>query len=335
MGLQCTECSIQLSDRRSLKKHMKRKHNIFPDVLTFSCSQCSANENSLLLLRKHSITNHQKPVVKICYSCRIGFQSKTDYANHVNNEHGLPIYDMAPEDINPVKPTATSINGSINYYEITPESTSLDIMEYLFAKRKEISDIVRKHTNQYPQKMQLTVELSLTKPVAEETERVTVYFNTETVSLYHTGLSDETYTELVDSIVTKLVSFSSHGSGWQLSSIDKVTLKLVRFVPVRGSSFIPFPEGHLLRRDSNLLNIHNGNDENCFLYCYTAGYHLVFKKETLEPPRNCFRPRTNVLTYSNQNPAAKQPVGDFDMPMSLMDISKFEDMNEVQVNVFR
>ena len=214
MGLQCTECSIQLSDRRSLKKHTKRKHNIFPDMLTFSCSQCSANENSLLLLRKHSITNHQKPVVKICYSCRIGFQSKTDYANHVNNEHGLPIYDMAPEDINPVKPTVTSINGSINYYEITPESTSLDIMEYLFAKRKEISDIVRKHTNQYPQKMQLTVELSLTKPVAEETERVTVYFNTETVSLYHTGLSDETYTELVDSIVTKLVSFSSHGSGW-------------------------------------------------------------------------------------------------------------------------
>ena len=242
---------------------------------------------------------------------------------------------MAPEDINPVKPTVTSINGSINYYEITPESTSLDIMEYLFAKRKEISDIVRKHTNQYLQKMQLTVELSLTKPVAEETERVTVFFNTETVSLYHTGLSDETYTELVDSIVTKLVSFSSHGSGWQLSSIDKVTLKLVRFVPVRGSSFIPLPEGHLLRRDSNLLNIHNGNDENCFLYCYTAGYHLVFKKETLEPPRKCFRPRTNVLTYSNENPAAKQPVGDFDMPMSLMDISKFEDMNEVQVNVFK
>ena len=134
------------------KKHMKRKHNIFPDVLTFSCSQCSANKNNLLLLRKHSMTNHQKPVVKICYSCRIGFQSKTDYANHVNNEHGLPIYDMNPEDKNSVKPTVTSINGSINYYEINPESTSLDIMEYLFAKRKEISDIVRKHTTIFRKK---------------------------------------------------------------------------------------------------------------------------------------------------------------------------------------
>ena len=114
----------------------------------------------------------------------------------VNNEHGLPIYDMAPGEINPVKPTVTSINGSTNYYEITPDSTSLDIMEHLFAKRKEFSVIVRKHTNQYLQKMQLTAELSLKKPVAEETEMVTVYFNFETVSLYHTGLSDETYTEL-------------------------------------------------------------------------------------------------------------------------------------------
>ena len=161
MGLQCTESSMQLSDRRSLKKHMKRKQNIFPDVLTFSCSQCLANENSLLLLRKHYITNHQKRVLKICYSCRIGFQSKIDYANHVNNEHGLTIYDMAPDDMNPVKPTVTSNNGSINYYKTTPESTSLDNMEYVFARRKETSDIVRKHTNLYHQKLQLTLELSL------------------------------------------------------------------------------------------------------------------------------------------------------------------------------
>ena len=143
-------------------------------------------------------------------------------------------------------------------------------MEFLFVKRKKNSDILRKHTNQYPQKLQLTVELSLQKPTAEKTERITVYFNTNTVSVYHTGLSDEAFTELVDSIVTKIVTFSSHGSGRQLLSINKVTQKLARFVPVNGISFQPFPEGQLLRRDSNLQNIHNGHNGNCFLYCYTA-----------------------------------------------------------------
>ena len=112
-------------------------------------------------------------------------------------------------------------------------------------------------------------------------------------------------------------------------------MKLVRYAAVRGRSFIPFPEGHPLRRDSNLLNINNAKDDKRFLYCYTAGYHLVYKKETLEHPVPCFRQRTNVLTYSSENPSAKQPLGDFDMPMSLSDIPRFEDMNEVQVNVFR
>ena len=153
--------------------------------------------------------------------------------------------------------------------------------------------------------------------------------------MYYTGISDSTYEDLVDTIVSKLVSFSSYGSGWQLQTIDKVILKLVRYVPMCGSSFIPFSERHMLRRVSNLLNIHNSNDEKCFLYSFTAGYHLVHKKEKLKRPRPCFRPRTNILTYSSEKPSAKQPVGDFDMPMSHMDISKFEDLNDVQVNVFR
>ena len=153
-------------------------------------------------------------------------------------------------------------------------------MEFIFRKREEVLGIIQKHTQTLPQKLQVNVEMTLQKPLEEEIEKVSVYFNTETVTVYHSGISDESYESLIDSIVSKLVIFSSYGSGWQLLSIDKVTLKLTRCVAVRGSSFIPFHEGHPLRRDSNLLNIHNGSDNNCFLYCYTAGYHLVYKKKT-------------------------------------------------------
>ena len=162
---------------------------------------------------------------------------------------------------------------------LSPQSNDIDIMEYLYKKRYEVTDIVRKHTNHYPQKLQLTVEMILQKPSDNEPERVSVYFNTSTVVVYYEGISDETYEELVDSKVSKLVTFSSNGSGWQLLQNDKFSLKFVCYAPVRGRSFIPFPEGHLLMRDSNLLNIHNANDDKCFLYCYTVGDHLVYKKE--------------------------------------------------------
>ena len=89
--------------------------------------------------------------------------------------------------------------------------------------------------------------MTLQKPLDEEVEKVSVYFNTETVTVYHSGISDESYESLIDNIVSKLVIFSSYGSGWGLLSIDKVTLKLVKCVAVRESSYIPFHEGHPLR----------------------------------------------------------------------------------------
>ena len=176
----------------------------------------------------------------------MGFQSKFDFARHINNEHGLPVYEMDPVESSPAKPVVSSIKGGINY-ELHPTSNDLDIMEYLFRKRNEIEEIIRKHTNQYPQKMQLMVEMTLQKP-EEEPEKVSVYFNTNTTTVYYTGITDTVFEELVDNIVSKLVSFSSYGSGWQLQAIDKITVKLVRYIPVRGSSFIPFPDNHPLRR---------------------------------------------------------------------------------------
>ena len=121
--------------------------------------------------------------------------------------------------------------------------------------------------------------MKLQKPSEEKIEKRSVYFNTETVTVYHSGISDDSYESLIDSIVSKFVNFLSYGSGWQLLSLDKGTQKLTRCVAVRGCSFIPFHEGHPLRRDSNSLNIHNGSDNNCFLYFYTAGYHLAYKKK--------------------------------------------------------
>ena len=316
MAIKCPHCSTQLCDRRSLNKHLKNIHNIFPDIPTFSCFHCSEKVRSLPTLRKHSHISHQQPILKVCYTCRVGFQTKLDYVEHVNNEHGMPILDMEEDDVDSSRPTVSSISGGLNYYEFQPGEKDLDIMEYMFRKRDEVARIIQKHTHKFPQKLQINVEMTLQKPLDEEVEKVSVYFNTETVTVYHSGISDENYESLIDNIVSKLVIFSSYGSGWQLLSIAA-------------------HEGHPLRRDSNLLNIHNGSDDNCFLYCYTAGYHIVYKEEKLEPPAPCFRPRTNVLTYSRENPSAKMPKGNFEMPMSLHDISKFEDLNEVQVNLFR
>ena len=73
--------------------------------------------------------------------------------------------------------------------------------------------------------------MTLQKPSDNQPERAGIYFNPCTVVVYYEEISDETYEELVDKIVSKLVTFSIYGSGWQLLQIDKVTLKLVCYAP--------------------------------------------------------------------------------------------------------
>ena len=121
--------------------------------------------------------------------------------------------------------------------------------------------------------------MTLQNPLEEEVENVSLWFNKETVKAYHLGTSDESYESLIENIVSKLVIFSSYGGRWQLLSIDTVTLKLFRCVAVRGSSYNTFHEGHPLRKDSNFLDLHNGSNDNCFLFCYGTGYHKVYKKK--------------------------------------------------------
>ena len=128
----------------------------------------------------------------------------------------------------------------------------MDIIEYVSRKLDKLSRVIQTHTHththKFPQKLQLNVERTLQKPSEEETEKVSLIFNTETMTISFWDFMWKLW--IIDNIVSKLV-ISSYGSGWQLISIDKVTLKPARCVAVRSSGYMQFHEGHSLRRDSN------------------------------------------------------------------------------------
>ena len=42
----------------------------------------------------------------------MGFQSKYDFARHINKEHGLPVYEMDPVESSPATPVVSSIKGA-------------------------------------------------------------------------------------------------------------------------------------------------------------------------------------------------------------------------------
>ena len=71
---------------------------------------------------------------------------------------------------------------------------------------------------------------------------------------------------MIDKLLSTLLSFTVHGSGWLVDEMKTVELKMAGFAPMKGSSYLDSPsELHGVRR---LLNIRNHLENNCFLYCF-------------------------------------------------------------------
>ena len=101
-------------------------------------------------------------------------------------------------------------------------------------------------------------------------------------------------------------------------------MKFAIFNPIRGSSYLPTPP-----------ELDASRDHNCFLYCFTAVWHLKHGPLLYAAGRDTFRNRESPQTYSSRNPLAHQAEGEFDMPMGFGQMLRFEKLNDCKIKVFR
>ena len=148
------------------------------------------------------------------------------------------------------------------------------------------------------------------------------------------GWTQDQFYDCVDQILSTFHQYASHGSGWKVRRIDKIVLKMVKSVPIKGSLYLPLP-ANLLKNKRFLLNIRNYEEDRCFEYCFVAEYHrqnnipLTLRTMQIKEEENA-----SFFDY-RRNSRAHEPTGDFVYPMGLPAIGRFETLNEVQVNVFR
>ena len=81
-----------------------------------------------------------------------------------------------------------------------------------------------------------------------------------------------------------------------------------------------------------VLNIRNHNDNNCFVNCYIAARCLKEKIGMKVGGQNDTLRATNPETYKDLK--SLFPAGNFQMPMGLSSLNKFEELNSVQINMF-
>nr|XP_023022404.1 uncharacterized protein LOC111510702 [Leptinotarsa decemlineata] len=121
----------------------------------------------------------------------------------------------------------------------------------------------------------------------------------------------------VDVTLNELVEFEEQQSRWALSKILLLKVAINKYVIGNGSSFIPLPQE--IARKQACINVRN-DDEMCFYWSIISALYPVAK----HPQRVSKYPHYSTVLNTTW----------LNTPMDLHQISKFEKLNDISVNVY-
>ena len=120
-------------------------------------------------------------------------------------------------------------------------------------------------------------------------------------------------------IVNKIQQWISEGSGWTIQSVDGHFINVVKYEPLKGSSYIPLPK-ELRNSGKGIINMKN-NDNECFRWCHIR--RLLPQKKDPQRIKECDKKYVEKLDYSG-----------IEFPVSEKQYNKIEKQNNIRVNVF-
>ena len=330
----CSVCNKNFATKRSCRRHEEQVHNIPTQGRKLNCNECEFQSSSMKGMAQHSNAIHGTREIHDCVYCDVVFIDEDEYREHLRVQHAMPQWDESNNYDLGGHERVSIFNDGLKSIKMHIGEEGRDMLEFLVANQREIKRIIRNETVAGPAKMQFAARIQMVKDSEEEGEVNTEFFvNTRMVLIYPgEEMTDDEFWENVEKMLNTISTFTSEGSGWRFSRLLAFELKFARFSPIRAGSYIALPPKYV--SEQNLLNINNINDPNCFLYCYTAAYHL-----NIGPPlvneKTTWRKKRSPELYGPKNKNAHQPKGTYQMPMALGEIGIFETENDVQVNVFR
>ena len=126
------------------------------------------------------------------------------------------------------------------------------------------------------------------------------------------------FEKAISKILDGFEQWVSEGSGWVMNRINSITLKIARYHPIKGKSYIKTPKK--IEGKHAIINIQN-EDDKCFLYSIVAALH---------PAVNHTQSVYSYAKKLEELTSTKQLIYDpKDMPMPVSRINKFEKENNL------
>ena len=145
------------------------------------------------------------------------------------------------------------------------------------------------------------------------------YFNRKAFTILNREDIIDALDKVAEEINNKIAVWLSEGSGWTIEVILQHYVNIVKYLPLRGNSYLQLPV-ELRNSKKGLINPKN-EDDKCFLWCHNRH----FKPLKNHPER---------ITQSDKELAKKLDYSGITFPVTIKQIAQIERQNEININLF-
>ena len=218
-----------------------------------------------------------------------------------------------------IEQTDKALKGYTKSFEIGIKNNK-DPLTQMQNTRKAIEHSVISLLNQmnglkYVETLKVTFEKNSGNEIVEKS----AYFNSTPQTIINKMEINEALQMSKQNILNQISQWISEGSGWTVQSVDSHYLNVVKYKPMKGSSYIQLPS-ELRNSKKGLINMKN-EDNECFRWCHIR--HLNQQEKYPQRIKKTDKQYVEKLDYSN-----------IDFPVTIKQFNKIEKQNSININVF-
>ena len=301
----CSICGLNYkkvfkSDHLKSVKHLEK-------LKQYYCKKCNLympilDKSSHLNSDEHKNKTEQRRVW--CEDCNRYISDKTRHFQseiHLQNRQQNSIIDFGTA----LLPSGNGVEVIVN--ENTYIKLKINPDENLEHKINEL--LSKSYFPRY--KYQISYLAKFSKIVNGEEEIFKRWIKSDLI--YNTSIINN----LHNTLMQKLDDEQLEGSGFQFQEIEEVILQVYKIRDIQASSYIELPGKY--KDSKSIINIKN-NDQYCFLWCILA---YLYPVEDHKDRISKYLMHVNKLNLKG-----------LEFPMKVKDISRFENLNRLCINVF-
>ncbi|XP_046399469.1 uncharacterized protein LOC124165964 [Ischnura elegans] len=250
---------------------------------------------------------------RYCTYCET-FYSIDEAMPHENtNEHRHYVTVQLGRGFNQIQ---SAIRSRLKTFWITPEqNSSIDVISFLNDIKQKLFEKLNEGVIENNSiKFNLVLICKFRK---NEKEELDTAFKTPNTRVLLIDMIDEIIDEAFSKILKEKSEFQAKGSGWSLSEVIGLELRINKYNPLRGSTYIELPAK--IKNTKSVVNVKN-NDRYCFKYA-------IWSKNIIDHPNLVWNYNNNEFRNAYNWDCIKYPVDP-------KDIIKFERMNNISINLF-